>query len=43
MFADDISTTTENTAELRQMLTDLNRESIKVGLKMNKTKKSNVQ
>ena len=36
-FADDISITTENTAQLQQMLTDLNRESTKIGLIMNKT------
>ena len=37
-FANDIATTTENAEELQQMLTDLSRESMKMGLKMNKTK-----
>ena len=37
-FADDISTTTESSEELQKMLNDLNRESIKVGLKMNRKK-----
>merc|ERR1711989_16583 len=37
-FADDISNTTEAPTELQQMLDDLNRESKKVGLKMNKSK-----
>ena len=37
-FADNISNTSENAEELQQMLTDLNRESMKIGLKMNKTK-----
>ena len=35
-LADDISNTTEAPTELQQMLADLNRESQKVGLKMNK-------
>ena len=35
-FADDISNTTEAPTELQQMLNDLNRESKKVGFKMNK-------
>ena len=37
-FADDISTTTETSEELQKMLNDLNKESMKVGLKMNRTK-----
>ena len=38
-FADHISTTTENnTADFQQILSDLNRKIMKIGLKMNKTK-----
>ena len=37
-FADDISMTTEASDELQNMLSDLNREIKKVGLKMNRTK-----
>ena len=37
-LADDISNIPENAEELQQMLTDLKRESMKIGLKMNKTK-----
>ncbi|WP_440994831.1 hypothetical protein [Cysteiniphilum litorale] len=37
-FADDISTTTETSEELQKMLNDLNKESMKVGLRMNRTK-----
>ena len=37
-FADDISMTTGKAEELQNMLTDLNRESKKVGLQMNQSK-----
>ena len=37
-FADDISNATEAPTELQHMLDDLNRESKKVDLKMNKSK-----
>ena len=37
-FCDDINTATETPTELQELLTDLNRESMKVGLRMNRTK-----